>query len=331
MKKLFLAFALLSVLVTPVFAQKPTDMIKKVQDVSITVRTKSGSGSGVIVTRKFGTDNVSFILTADHVTRSLRHTKEVIDGKTGTKREKVGYDDAEIIQTVNENGRLVGSSTLLASVVKCSQEEDLCLLMVRKKNISDKSTEFYLDEKLPDLGEDVWNVGSALGLEGSGTVSRGVYSHHGRLLRNQNDQAEKVYDQVSISAFPGCSGSGVFLNDGRMIGALTNGNGETFILVVPTRRIVEWAKDNGLEWVVNSKAKLPTLKQIDKIIVEDNGVSYAAEKAAATAPTHSFHPMIFLPFEYRINKLFLDNKVFVGDKNESTRSRSGNLFMPRSS
>ena len=291
MNKLLLALTLVVTLAVPTFAN---DMVKKAQEISVTVTTKHGSGSGVIITRKVGNENVSFILTADHVTRSLRHTKEVVDGKTGTKREVVGYDDAQIVQTINENGRLVASYTLYASVVRCSQEEDLSVLMVRKRDFSKASTVFYLDENLPELGTDVWNVGSALGLEGSGTVSKGVYSHHGRLLRNQDDQDEKVYDQVSVPAFPGCSGSGVFLNDGRLIGTLTNGSGETFIYIVPARRIVEWAKNSNMEWLVNEKTAVPSLKEIKQIVIEDNGVLFPASPAAAKSPHSTQNKLMIL-------------------------------------
>ncbi len=272
MKNILLAVA---IMILPGVAWA-NDMVNKLQDISVTVTTSSGSGSGVLKTRKVGNDNVTFVWTAAHVVDGLRNVRHIVDTKTGTRREVVEFEDANVVQTINEDGRLVARFSALAEVVKFSKEEDLALLRIRKKNFSTNSVQFYLDKKLPSLGDDVWNVGSALGIQGSNTVSKGVMSQYGRILSNK-----KVYDQVSCPGFPGCSGSGVYLNDGRMMGMLTNGAGETFILVVPTRRIVDWAKTSGIDWAVDDNIEMPSDKELRRIIVEDNGISFSAERAAA--------------------------------------------------
>jgi hypothetical protein len=88
-----------------------------------------------------------------------------------------------------------------------------------------------------------------------------------------------VYDQVSCPGFAGCSGSGLFLNNEKMAGLLVRGSGETYILCVPARRIVKWAKSTNIEWIVDDKVPVPSQDEIDKIIVEDNGISYDAKSA----------------------------------------------------
>jgi len=278
--KRFLLALLLVIAPVPTYAG---DLIDKLQEVSVTVTTGRGSGSGVLSTRKIGDDNVTFVLTAAHVVEGLRKTRQIIDGKSGTPRTVVEFDDAQIVQSINEDGRLVARYSILASVIRYNREEDLAILKVRKKNFSTASFRIYNEKKLPSLGDDVINVGSALGLDGSNTVSKGIVSQHGRLLDGH------VYDQVSCPGFPGCSGSGLFLNDGRMLGILTNGAGETFILCVPARRILDWAKSANVEWAINSECPLPSEPDLKKIPIEDNGVNFAVPyEAAKTTPKHSF-------------------------------------------
>jgi Trypsin-like peptidase domain len=273
-KQLFLA---ITILLIPALVLA-NDNIKKLQEIAVTITTNHGQGSGVIKTRKSGNDNISLVWTAAHVVSSLRHTREVIDGKTGTKREIVEFDDCSIVQTINEEGRLVANYSLLAEIIKYSEQEDLALLRVRKKNFSTASVKFYLDKNPPDLGSDVWNVGSALGLEGSNTVSKGVVSQHGRIFE------KRVYDQVSCPGFPGCSGSGVYLNDNRMIGMLTRGSGETWILIVPARRIIAWAKQAHVEWAYDDNVPFPSEEDLKKVVIEDNGVVFPASPQPTAAP-----------------------------------------------
>ena len=60
------------------------------------------------------------------------------------------------------------------------------------------------------------------------------------------------------AAFPGSSGGGVYLTDGRYVGMIVRGAGETFNLTVPIRRMREWAKRMGVEFTLDPSLKVPT-------------------------------------------------------------------------
>ena len=50
---------------------------------------------------------------------------------------------------------------------------------------------------------------------------------------------------------------------------LTRGNGETFSLIVPIRRMQEWSKKTDVEWALDPKIKLPSEDDLKKIFIED--------------------------------------------------------------
>jgi hypothetical protein len=84
-----------------------------------------------------------------------------------------------------------------------------------------------------------------------------------------------VFDQTTVAAFPGSSGGGVYLkSDARYVGMIVRGAGETFNLIVPIRRMVDWAKKNKIEWALDEKVEMPTDATIAKIPVEDTGATF---------------------------------------------------------
>jgi len=87
-----------------------------------------------------------------------------------------------------------------------------------------------------------------------------------------------VFDQTTVAAFPGSSGGGVYLkSDGRYVGMIVRGAGETFNLIVPVRRMVAWAKKNKMMWALDSKVPMPTNAQLFKIPVEDVGADFSEQ------------------------------------------------------
>jgi hypothetical protein len=172
----------------------------------------------------------------------------------------------------------VGRLELDAEVIKYSDSEDghdLALLRVRKLNFVTDSVTFYLDRNIPKLGTDLWHVGSLLGQMGANSMTDGIYSQTGRLIPSLN---KYVFDQTTVAAFPGSSGGGVYLkSDGRYVGMIVRGAGETFNLIVPVRRMVAWAKKNNMMWALDANAKMPTSEEIAKIPVEDVGANFSTE------------------------------------------------------
>jgi len=251
------------------------------QDVSVTIVSESsfsrGEGSGIIFSRKDKTGNtVNFIWTAAHVIDNLRNERKVI--VKGAPRTVVTFKDAKIIKVIRQNGRAVGQLELNAEVVKYSDAEDghdLALLRVRKLNFVDDTVRFYLDKKIPELGTDLWHVGSLLGQLGANSMTDGIYSQTGRLIPNLN---KHVFDQTTVAAFPGSSGGGVFLKSNKCyVGMLVRGAGETFNLIVPVRRMVKWGEKNKIMWALDPKVKMPTDEELKKIPVEDVGADFSKE------------------------------------------------------
>ncbi len=251
------------------------------QDVSVTIVSEGtfsrGEGSGVIFSRTDASGNtVNFIWTAAHVIDNLRSERKVI--VNGAPKTLVEFKDAKIVKVIRQNGRAVGQLELDAEVVKYSDADDghdLALLKVRKLNFVDDTVNFYLEKEIPKLGTELWHVGSLLGQMGSNSMTDGIYSQTGRLIKSLN---KHVFDQTTVAAFPGSSGGGVFLkSDNKYVGMLVRGAGETFNLIVPARRMVEWATKNDIMWALDPKVKLPTDDELAKIPVEDVGADFSKE------------------------------------------------------
>lgn len=259
------------------------NVAQHLQDISVTIVSKSGlgggEGSGVVKTRKLedGT-TINFIWTAAHVIDNLRKTRNAIDPKTGTQKIIVEFDDAMIVKSLSEGGRSVGKLELMAEVIRYSKEEDLALLRLRKTNFVVASVDFYLENEIPPIGTELLHVGSLLGQLGSNSMTTGIMSQHGRIMD------KKVFDQTTVNAFPGSSGGGVYLKDGRMMGMLVRGAGETFNLIVPIRRIREWAKSANIEWAIDDKLPVPNEQDMKKIPVEDSNLGYLIEQPALVLP-----------------------------------------------
>jgi len=245
--------------------KKIDDVPAYLQDVSVTIRAGGSEGSGVAVIR----DGVTWVWTAAHVVDGLRRTRMVVDPKSGAKKTVVEFDDAQVVKILLEEGRIVGRLAIDAEVVKYSDAEhgqDLALLRVRKKGFLTTSARFYLDDKLPKLGCDLVHCGALLGSPGSGSITTGVLSMHGRVLAG----SKVIYDQVTVVAFPGSSGGAVTLGDGRVMGILVRGTSvQGFNLVVPMRRMRSWAKRVGVTWAIDPAEKMPTAEKLRRLPIED--------------------------------------------------------------
>ena len=246
------------------------------QAVSVTIKAGQAQGSGTIVTRKIENDNISFVWTAAHVVDNLRTTRTVlVKGKTETLVE---YKDAEIVQEIQQDGRRIGEVKYEAKIVKVSDAdygEDLALLMVRRKGAYPISVSSKFKENkdyIPAIGTKLVHVGSLLGQFGANSFTNGLVSQTGRTLPGKGASV-KVFDQVTVTAFPGSSGGGVFLEEsGEYVGMLTQGVSQSqgFNFIVPIRRIHAWAEQAKVEWAVDSSVKMPTVKEINDMVVEDS-------------------------------------------------------------
>ena len=93
-----------------------------------------------------------------------------------------------------------------------------------------------------------------------------------------------MFDQTTVTAFPGSSGGGVYLSDkngdnsGKYVGMLVRGAGEGFNFIVPVRRMQDWAKKVNIEWALDTDAETPTLEELVTQPIEDAGFNKDAEK-----------------------------------------------------
>lgn len=265
-----------------VLGARAEDVAKFLQDVSVTVKSEFSEGSGVLFSRQTASkDWVTFVWTAGHVIRGLRTIREVVT-PDGAKKTVVEFKDARIAKELLEQGRTVGRLELDAEVIRYSNADDgddLALLRLRKQNYVQVSARFYLDAETPPIGSDLYHVGSLLGQMGANSMTAGILSQQGRLI------GKKVFDQTTVAAFPGSSGGGVFLRDGRYIGMLVRGSGETFNLIVPVRRLSVWARSAQIEWAINPSVPLPSEAALAKMPIEDVGHEFITAPPAAPPPS----------------------------------------------
>lgn len=272
-----LLVALVFTIPFPLYGEEPP-VSTFLQEISVTIKTDRGEGSGVIFTReidsKSGKQNVNFVWTAAHVLENIRNVRSVLDAE-GKPKKIIEFKDVQIVKKLIENGITVGELSMDAVVVKYSDAkdgEDLALLMIKKFNFVDKSAKFYVDKggKGLPLGTNLYHVGSLLGSGGSNSMTTGIMSQVGRML-SLNGGSKVLFDQTTVTAFPGSSGGGVFLTTGEYIGMLVRGAGETFNLIVPIRRMTDWAEEEKIQWALDPKVKAPTLEEIKKLPKERIG------------------------------------------------------------
>lgn len=253
--------------------QEKTDTADHLQNVSVTIRSEgqfsNGEGSGVVFTRKDADGNlVNFVWTAAHVIDNLRSTRKVV--VDGTPKTLVEFKDPMVVKEIRQGGRTVGRLQMDAEVLKYSDADDghdLALLRIRKYNFVKDTVTFHLDEKdIPKLGTELLHVGSLLGQMGANSMTDGIYSQHGRLIKSLN---KYVFDQTTVTAFPGSSGGGVYLkSDAKYIGMLVRGAGEGFNLIVPVRRMQDYCEQHKIMWALDPKISIPEEEDLKKMPIE---------------------------------------------------------------
>jgi len=241
------------------------DVSKHLQEISVTIKSGNAQGSGVIFTRtNTAGETINLVWTAGHVVDNLRKTRAVVT-PDGNSRTMVEFDDAQIVKILIENGRIVGRVEFDASILKFSDSDngqDLAVLVLRKKNFIKDSVVFNSAEVLLP-GTKLLHVGSLKGEFGANSMTDGIMSQNGRVLSG------KEYDQSTCTAFPGSSGGGVYTAEGQYVGMLVRGSGEGFNLLVPMRRILQWADDNNVKWALDSSIPFPTEEELKKLAIED--------------------------------------------------------------
>jgi hypothetical protein len=259
----------------------PKDVPAYLQDISVTIRASGeysggAEGSGVFKTTK---DGQVWVWTCGHLIEHVRTIRKGDDEKP-----LVEFNDVKIIKVLQEDGRKVGEMNFDAEVIRYSDKEhgdDLALLRLRSKTYKpNASADFYLDKKIPAIGTKLMHCGSLLGQFGSTSVTNGIVSQTGRVLFNN-----VIFDQTNATCFPGSSGGIICREeDGKYVGMLVRGAGETFGLYVPVRRMQAWAKKVGVEFALDDSLPVPTDEELKKKAVDDSWKPVASPDKAAAAP-----------------------------------------------
>jgi len=294
MRKIILLIAVFSASISTLSGVSRKEVSDHLQGISVTIKSEGrysrSEGSGVLVVREIEGKKVTFVWTAAHVIDNLRSVREIVD-ESGNTRKVVEFKDPEIVKELVEDGRRVGEIKMAAKVIKYSDYthgHDLALLMVRAKDYGREGAKFYLDAKEPiiAIGTPLYHVGSLMGQFGSNSMTSGILSQVGRI------HGKVEFDQTTVTAFPGSSGGGVYLQDGRYMGMLVRGAGENFNLMVPVRRMKKWAQDNSILWAIDPKVKVPKLDHIDDLPIEGKGEIEKKEKKGKEAEFSKRYPFL---------------------------------------
>ena len=283
---------------------KRKQVAEYLQDISVTVRSvaKYGAseGSGALINRVIEDENVTFVWTCAHVVDNLRKVRTIVD-EHGVPKKLVEFSDVQIVKELVEDGRRVGEIKMDAQVIKYSDAddgEDLALLMVRAKNYSKASIEFYLNDEEPivPIGTSLFHVGSLLGQKGSNSMTAGIVSQVGRVLGGKVE-----YDQTTVTAFPGSSGGGVYTTDGKYVGMIVRGAGEGFNFMVPVRRMIRWAEEQSIAWAMDPSIDTPTFEEIKQLPIEHVGDG-AIKKRPVEGASSNIRVQLDKEFPYHIYK-----------------------------
>jgi len=300
------------------------------QDISVTIRAEAGyqrsEGSGVLITRKVGDEQITFVWTAGHVIDHLRNVRTIVD-EDGGSRKVVEFGEVQIVKELVEGGRRVGEIKMDAQVIKYSDYndgEDLALLMVRAKDYGKASAKFYINDSDPivPIGTSLFHVGSLLGQMGSNSMTSGIIAQVGRI------HGKVEFDQTTVTAFPGSSGGGVYLQDGRYIGMLVRGAGENFNLIVPVRRMVRWAKEHDVMWAIDSNEKMPTMEYITSLPVERAGKKDDDSEKGDTPAEKSLKEKLF-PFQLRVTDTRTGKQLYPSSPNQFLQPTPKGSYIPR--
>ncbi len=255
-------------------------LYEKLDCLSFSIHAGDNVGSGVMVTRKRGKDNVHFVWTAAHVLAPAQVVRKVIDFKKGVYKYELFYKDVMVVQEKYEDGRAVSRTGYMGRIVRYSDAtygKDLALIQLYKKNITTDSVVFYKGDLLK-IGVSITNIGTVLG-RANNTFSEGIIARVGKV-----NSKRQIQDQASLFADFGSSGSGIFhKRSGNCLGILQDKLDGTsgIIWYIPSREIKKWAQKTDCLWAYDN-SKLPSDKEILSREINDVAIEPPVEKMTLT-------------------------------------------------
>ncbi len=190
----------------------PSDLAKKIGEGVIMVSTPSGLGSGFILNPE------GYAITNAHVIQGETKLKATVYEQTEREFRRLVVEDVEILAVNNHI--------------------DLALIRLTHPDAEAFTSVYVQSEEDLSVGEDVFAIGSPLGLER--TLSRGV------VATTQRNFEGLTFIQTTAEINPGNSGGPLFNLKGEVIG-VTNmgvpfGNGLGF--AIPARYVRDFLRNN---------------------------------------------------------------------------------------
>lgn len=212
-------------------------LVSEIKTESVYVETCTGFGTGVIFNRKIEGREKTFVWTCGHVIR----------GASLTKENSTNALNCYILIRY-------GCFKYPAHVVAMSGElepVDAALLLVDAPIKGSKSVRFNFGT--PEVGERVVTLGDAGHLMAPMSFFQGYFVTRGRNLFGRSE------DQYQCSVYPGCSGGGIFNLNGECVGLVFARHEETTLFDVPSRRLLEWSRNNHIEWALDESVPMPSM------------------------------------------------------------------------
>jgi S1-C subfamily serine protease len=263
------------------------------QKLSVNIAAGSSvQGSGTLVVVEIDKKPTVWALTAEHVVRRQKQTRDVV-GPEGETRKQVSYKDVSVVQEQVMDGRTVGEIKYDARVVSVDPRRDIALLRIRA-DFTQVGVAFYMDDTIPQPGTPIFHCGAPGGKEigGTATLTAGIVSRLGVRIPDFGGSEHGVFDQTDCASMGGSSGGMVALqSDGRYIGMITLGlqGGDSFNWIVPIRSIRDWANELKIPWLLDPKAERPTEEEIQAIPLELNPSGFTKSEPTP-APTPADGP-----------------------------------------
>lgn len=238
-------------------AQAPsmTVVCNNIVNESVIVIGRGTLGTGVIVTR----GKTSYVWTVAHVLEGLIETKVETDKDGVTHIVQKVKGDAKIIKHIFKNGEAVEQIVADGEIVRYDKAADLAIIRI-KGGVFDSNCDFHVSFVPPELGTSLIHLGHYRGMGGSYTLSTGIISYTTRRY------FEQIYDQTTTTATQGCSGGGVFLQNGECVGLmdrvisidLVNGaGGDNANFIIPVRYMMLWAIKNNCLFLIDKSLPIP--------------------------------------------------------------------------
>ncbi len=205
--------------------QQDIRAVRTLRDATVRVDLPGGHGSGVC---RRAADGTVWVWTAGHVAVNAKLI--LPDGGAvwlplPVTRFAYAADDRLLSRTRHE-----------AVVVRIDESRDIALLRLVERLPACAGLDFAATP--PPLWTPVLCCGSSKGFDG--TVTRGVLNFRDRKT------PFGPFDQIDAPSVGGNSGGPVVGPDGRVIGLVSGGVGESFTCVVPARVIRQFATEEGL-------------------------------------------------------------------------------------